>query len=810
MTQNHFKIALRQLRKQRMYSVVKIGGFALGIAACILIGLYIRDEASYDRSYPDADRIFRVISTVPVEGKPFQNNYMPAPLAKIYQDNFPEVVYAGRLMSDPEFPDAGSNEVRTAGQTRNTYEEGFAYADPQIPDIFQLPMVYGDRSHALSEPHTVILSKTEADKYFPGQDPVGKTLILNNDAAKPYRIGGVMQDFPASSHLQYHFLLSLRNIEFFPGELTNWQNNNYDVYVLLRPGANAAAFERRSTAYLFGNYIVPAMQEAGAKDAAKLVQHARLALQPVTDIHLRSAGINDGYTHGDVRFVWLFAAVAFFILVIASINFINLSTAKSANRAKEVGLRKVVGSTRLSLIGQFLAESTIYSVVSFIAGVLLAWGLLPYFNTLASKFLVMPWMTWWFVPALLVAAVITGILAGLYPAFYLSGFRPSVVLKGSISTGSKNPVLRNGLVVFQFTASVILIICTLVIYNQMKFILNRKPGFDKDQVLLVQGTNLLGPELKNFKTELLKLPAVKGVTVSDYLPVGGATRSGTLFYKEGEAGQGNGVGGQIWEVDPDYLKTMGIKLVAGRNFSAGRAADSQAVVINQTLAGKLNLKDAVGKRIVVGGKVAEVIGVTADFNFESIRDHVDGLCMQLGNSPLTTAIKVNAGDMRSTLSGISAVWKQFAPSEPIRYSFLDQRFAAMYDDVQRMAGIFTSFALLAVIISSLGLFALAAFMAEQRRKEIGIRKVLGASVQGITVLLSLDFVKLVGIAILIATPVAWLGMNKWLQDFAYRTSISWWILASAALMAIVIAVLTVSFQSVKAALANPVKSLRSE
>jgi putative ABC transport system permease protein len=422
----------------------------------------------------------------------------------------------------------------------------------------------------------------------------------------------------------------------------------------------------------------------------------------------------------------------------------------------------------------------------------------------------MPWLAWWFVPSLLFAAAITGILAGLYPAFYLSGFKPLGVLKGSLKTGSKNSVLRSGLVVFQFAASIILIICTLVVYNQMKFILNKQLGFDKDQVILVQGTNLLGPELKDFKAELLKLPAVKNVTVSDYLPVAGATRSGTLFYKEGEAGQGNGVGGQIWQVDPDYLKTLGIKLVAGRNFSTAMATDSQAVVINQSLANKLNLKNPVGQRITVGGKVAEVIGVTADFNFESLRDRIYGLCMQLGNSPQTTAVKVNPGDMQRTLAGISAVWKQFSPSEPIRYTFLDQRFAAMYADVQRMADIFTSFAILAVIISCLGLFALAAFMAEQRSKEIGIRKVLGASVQGITVLLSLDFVKLVGVAILIASPVAWFAMNKWLEDFAYRISVSWWILTSAALLAVSIALITVSFQSIKAALANPVKSLRSE
>ena len=808
MLKNYLKIAVRQLLKQKIYGAIKIGGFALSIAACILITLYIRNEASYDRSYPHANRIYRLISTTDVGSGTNVNNYMPAPVAKTYSDNFPEIEKAGRIMSDPEFSGAGSNEIRIADQVQNTHEEGFAYADQAILDILQVPMVYGERANALTAPHTMVISKRKADKYFPGQNPVGKVLYLNNDLSKPYKINGVMQDLPTTSHLQYDFILSLKGVEMFPGEQNNWAANNYDVYVLLRPGTDLAAFEKKSSGVMFEKYIIPGMISAGIAGARAMAQNATIRLQPITAIHLRSADIHDNYTHGDIRFIWLFAAIAGFILIIACVNFVNLSTAKSANRAKEVGLRKVVGSTRFGLIGQFLTESLFYSLLSFIIGALLAWALLPYFNSLADKSLTMPWLNWWFIPTLLLAAAFTGLLAGLYPAFYLSGFNPAKVLKGTLSAGSKSSVLRNGLVIFQFTTSIILIISTLVIYNQMQFILNKKLGFEKDQVVLLEGANTLGKQVVSLKDELKKLSEVKSVSVSDYLPVAGTKRSSTLFYSEGREKVENAISGQIWQVDPDYLKTMGIKLVQGRNFSAAFAADSQAVVINHALADELNLKDPVGKRILVGGRLSTVIGEAFDFNFESLRDRVDGLAMQLGNSPSIIAVKVNPGNMKNAINAISSVWKQFAPTQPIRYSFLDARFAAMYADVQRMGSIFTSFAILAIIISCLGLFALAAFMAEQRSKEIGIRKVLGATVTGITSLLSVEFLKLVLISILIASPIAWYAMHKWLEDFTYRADISWWIFAMAGSVAAMVAVFTVGFQCIKAAMANPVNSLK--
>jgi putative ABC transport system permease protein len=813
MIKNYLKIAIRQLRKQKMYSAIKVGGFALSIAACLLIGLYIKDELSYDKSYPDTGRLYRLVEYYAHDGKVEKGNDYPAPISKALKSDFPEIEKSGRLMPNSLFYGAGSNELRRADQVENTHEEGFCYADQEWLDALKLPMVYGDRSKALTEPFSLLISKRKADKYFPGQNPVGKVMFLNGDQKKPYHMGGVMENPPATSHLQFDFYVTLTAVEFYNGEQTNWNASNYPDYVLLKPGTNVAQLEQKITKDIDKNYLLPALLSISYKDAEKELQKLSFKLQPISDIHLYSYDVQDEFQHGDIRFIWLFGAVAGFILTIACINFVNLSTAKSANRAKEVGLRKVVGSTRISLISQFLAESMLYSVISFIAGILLAWALLPYFNVLASKTLVMPWLALWFIPVILGAAFIVGILAGIYPAFYLSSFKPASVLKGALSTGSKNSMLRNGLVIFQFTTSIILIISTFVIYNQMQYILNKDIGYNKDQVVMLQGTNTLGDDgVKNLKQDLLKLSSVKSVAISDYLPIEGTKRNGNTLYNEGKSKVEVGVSTQFWVADNDYLKTFGIKLLEGKNFAAVGAPDRdpQGVIINQTMVQKLNLKHPIGKIITHGGDVLRIIGVMKDFNYESLRQPIGALCLFQGLSTSIVSVKVAGGDMKGTLEQISSIWKNLSPSQPIRYNFMDERYARMYTDVQRQGSIFTSFAVLAIIIACLGLFALAAFMAEQRSKEIGIRKVLGASVQNIARLLSLDFVKLVVIAIVIASPIAWWAMNKWLEDFTYRILISWWIFAIAALVSIIIALLTVSFQSVKAAIANPIKALKAE
>jgi putative ABC transport system permease protein len=821
MFRNYLKIALRQMRTHKFYSAIKIGGFALGIATCLLIGLYIRNEISYDRDWANTGRLFRVIQVWNPDGKESKGPAMPAPFAVAFKREFPEVELAGRIMPYPLFGGAGSNEVRADGTGENIFEEGFSYADQSMLDMFSFPMVYGDRAHALAEPQTIVISQRKADKYFPGQDPVGKLLYLNDDKAHPWKIGGVMKDMPANSHLQYDWLLSLAGHELWPGEQQMWLADNYDTYVLLRGGADVAALQKKMKV-MFGQHILPGLLAMGTKDPQHIINSCSFLLQPVRDIHLRSYGISDSETHGDIRLVWLFAAVGCFILLLACINFVNLSTARSAGRAKEVGLRKVVGSRRGGLVWQFLLESLVMSGFAFLLALVLAWVLMPWFNQLTATSLRMPWTEWWLMPVLAGAAIFVGVLAGIYPAVYLSGFRPVEVLKGRVAAGGRGmgagwrgllrgTSLRSVLVVFQFTTSAILIIATFVVYRQMRFIMDRKMGYDKSQVMLVQGTGVLDKQLPAFKTELLKLPGVTRVSVSDFLPVSGGKRNLNSFWKAGREKLDPRIAAQSWWVDQDYIPAMGMTIVKGRNFSDQMASDTTAVVINETMARQLGVADPIGMLISNGGPVGmHVVGVVRDFNFESVTDEIGPLVLHRGNWATVVAVKMDTRDLAGLIKRVGGVWKGFLPHQEIRYTFMDDSFAHMYADVQRTGDIFTSLATLAVIIACLGLLALSAFMAEQRRREIGIRKVLGATVMQLAGLMSGEFVKLVLIAVVIAAPVAWWGMHVWLQNYVYRIEIGPGVFVAAGVLVLAIAVVTISWQAMKAAMANPAGSLRAE
>ncbi|WP_315822519.1 ABC transporter permease [Paraflavitalea speifideaquila] len=735
---------------------------------------------------------------------------MPAPFAKAMKNDFPEVEKAGRLMPSNLFDGAGSNQLRRNDDPNNTYEEGFAYADQELLDILQLPMVYGNRSSALAEPNIMVITRRKADKFFPRQDPVGKIMFLNNDQKRPYKIGGVLENWPTTSHLQYDYLLTLTGVSLWDGEQNNWMASNYSTYLQLKPGTDIKAFEKKGNAGIIQKYYLTAMNTAGKVNAAEQLSKLRLYMQPIRDIHLKSYDMWDWEPRGDIRFVWMYAAIACFILLIACINFLNLSTARSANRAKEVGLRKVIGSQRSGLIKQFLVESILYSCCAFVIGLILAWTGLPFFNKMAGKALSAPLTEWWMIPLFIAAALFIGILAGLYPSFYLSAFKPIQVLKGQLSRGSKNSGLRSTLVVFQFTTSIILLIGTLIIYRQMQYVLNSKIGFEKDQVVMIQGTNTLGRQTDVLKTELLKLPQGKNVTVSGYLPVAGTKRDGNSFWKEGKTREEAFVGGQKWYVDDSYIPALGMKLVAGRNFSSQLPTDTQTAIINQAMAKAIGYPNPVGKMITNGWQHLTVIGIVEDFNFETMKQKVEPLCLTLGRSNDIVSVKIKAGEVKQALAAIGGIWKGFAPNQPIRFTFLDESFSNMYADLQRTGLIFTCFAVLAIIVACLGLFALAAFMAEQRNKEISIRKVLGASISGLFMLLVNNFLKLILISLVIAVPLGWFLMQKWLEDYTYRISITWDVFVMAGLAILLIAIITVCFQAVKAALANPIKSLRSE
>ena len=810
MIQHHFKIARRNIIKQKVYAAIKIGGFSLGIAACLIIALFIQHELSYDRHYVDGDRIYRVVGAYDSPTGTWKSTTLKAPMKEVLENDFPEIEKAGRLIIF-DFYASGNNQLRPADQVQNTYEEGFIYADPEMLEILEIPMVYGQRGTALSAPNTMVISKRKADKYFPGENPVGRLIILNNNESDTYKIGGVMENFPPTSHLQHDFLLTLTGKEFFPGSFTSWDSNIYDSYVKLKAGSDPVALEKKLLS-IRDNYIVSNLEQNGDQFAAEIKKYFTFELQPVSEIYLHSSEISDFYIpHGDIKIVRLFGVIAIFILLLACVNFVNLSTAKSANRAREVGLRKAVGSYRRSLISQFMTESMVFSLVSFVIGTQLAWLSLPYFNELAGKSLVFPWSAWWLGPVLILSVLVTGLLAGCYPAFYLSGFKPVNVLKGSLSRGTKSSKMRGGLVVFQFATSIVLIICTIVTYQQMAFILNAKIGYDKEQVVMVLGANTLGEKALTFKNELLRLSEVEGVTQSDYMPVSSTQRNGTQFWKDGRSKIDKGVGSQIWFVDEDYINTLGMKLADGRGFSAGMASDSSAIIINQALAKGLGLTAPLGEWITYGNLSYQVIGVVEDFYFDSIKGVVRPLAMVLPQHVgAIVGVKVNTADMAATLESITAVWKQFMPNQPIRYTFLDDTYARMYADVERTGKLFTVFAVLAIVVACLGLFALSAFMAEQRGKEVGIRKVLGASLASIFGLLTGNFLRLVLIAFTIAAPIGWYIMIRWLQDYDNKVTITWRVFAVAGLAALLIALVTISGESIKAALTNPAKKLRSE
>jgi putative ABC transport system permease protein len=809
MLENFVKIAWRNLLREKLFSVIKIGGFAIGIAACLIIGLFIWQELTYDSHYADQDKIFRVLRASTFKGERSYNVHFPAPFAQALVNDFADFEKAGRYNLTPFFG-AVANEIRRTDADESIHEDGFIYMDQSLLDILRPQFVAGRPDEALTAANSIVITKRKASKFFSNEDPLGKTFILNNDEKRLYTVTGVMDDLPVTSHLQYDFIMTLAGKEFYEGEQSNWINSNYPTYVRLRPGVDRGTVEQKISS-VAGKYFLAQARESGEISAVEWAKSLSFRLQPLDEIYLNLNNIQDGLSHGDVRYIWLFGGIAIFILVIAGINFVNLSTARSAKRVKEVGLRKAVGSTRSGLIRQFLTESIVVSLLSFTAAMVLTVLALRSFSALFGKSLLFPWHSWWLVPLLAVCALGVGLVAGLYPSFYLSSFRPSDVLKGTKVGGSRNPALRNALVVFQFTVSVALIAGTLLISQQMTFMLNKKLGFDKEQILILQGTHTLNEDITTFKNELLRVPGIKSATISGYLPVEGTKRNQNQFSIDGEPRvMEETVAAQRWTVDHDYLTTLGLKLIKGRAFSEEIHSDSQAFVINASMAKELNLEDPVGKVITNGYFRFPVIGVIEDFHYQSLRENIEPLCLQIGRSADQIAVKISTSDLPGLIGAISTVWRQFSVHQPIRYSFLDQDYERMYDDVLRMGNIFRSFAVLAIVIACLGLFALTTYMVEHRSKEISIRLVLGASVSNILRLLTINFVVLVLISIALATPLSLYLMQEWLNEFAYRIHIGWQLFAVAGGMSLLIALMTIGFQCLRAANANPMTSLREQ
>ena len=807
MIKNYFKIAFRNLVKNKFYTSINIIGLAVGIATCLLILLYVLDELSYDRYNSKANRIYRVNNEVKFGGNYFDLAQTPPLMGPVMVKEFPQVEQCARIRWYGGFLVKKGNE--------NLQEGRVAYGDSTLFDVFTLPMLAGDPKTALKEPHSLVITESIAKKYFNAVDVVGKNMIINDTGN--YKVTGVIKDIPTQSHFNFDFFVAMSENEDSRND--NWLSENYSTYIVLRKGTNPKNMEPELNK-LMDRYVGPQLKDIinlGLDEFKKSGGFVRASLTPLTDIHLHSNKVGELFGNGNIQIVYIFSVIALFILLIACVNFMNLSTARSSNRAKEVGIRKVLGSLRKSLIRQFLTESLLMSFIALVFAVVIAWLLLPYFNQLAGKtihvnLLFQPYMVISFISLMLAV----GLLAGSYPAFFLSAFQPVDVLKGKVSKGFKGSWLRNALVVFQFAISIMLIIGTIVIYNQLTYIRNKDIGFNRNQVLVIQHTDALKAQAATFRNELLHISGVENATISGYLPVN-YNRSNDAFFTSPSLDQKTAMSMQFWGVDENYISTLDIKLLEGRNFSPQFPTDSGGLIINEAAAKFLATKNLLNKRLykiedVKTKKITElhIIGVIKNFNFSSLREVITPLGLVLRHEPGNISVRINNAGIPAVIGQIKNKWQTMASGQPFDYSFMDEQFNNLYTSEQKTGQIFITFALLAIVIACLGLFGLVTYAAEQRTKEIGIRKVLGANVANIVAMISKDFLKLVFIAFLFAFPLAWWAMNKWLQDFAYRVSIGWWIFFIAGAVAILIALLTVSFQAIKAAIANPVKSLRTE
>lgn len=812
MLKNYIIVALRNLWKSKGFSAINIAGLAVGLATCLLILFFVLDELGYDRYNAKADRIYRVDADLRFGGNHFVLAVDPDPMGPTMKKDYPQVEQYLRFRTY-------NNSFLVRKNNQNIQEDHVIFADSTLFDVFTLPMIQGDPRTALAGPGDVVITETMARKYFNTDQAVGRILTVNDSI--PYKVTGVIKDIPTQSHFHFDFFVSMASN---PESRQNmWVSNNFNTYIVLKPGSDPKKLEAQFDD-LINRYMLPqASQLLGVtmEGFRKQGNFARYMLTPLTDIHLRSNKTAELGPNGDIEYVYIFSAAALFILLIACVNFMNLSTARSSGRAKEVGVRKALGSLKSNLISQFLTESILVSFLSLILALVLVVLVLPYFNHLSGKTMSLHLQQR---PGLLLGllglALGVGLLAGAYPAFYLSSFKPIKVLKGIMSTGFKTGWLRSILVVFQFSISIFLIVGTVVIYNQLQFIRHKDIGFDRDQVLVLSNTNALGNQSAAFRNELLRLKGVEDVTMTGFLPTS-LNRDDNPLFPDPTIDPKTAISLQEWPVDEHYIPTLGMHVRDGRNFSIQFPTDSTGVILNEAAVRLLGWKDPINKKLYslrdfragnTPGNIQtlHVVGVIKDFNFNSLREVVTPLALFTGATPGSVAVRLHASDMTGLVGRVRAVWASMVPSQPFSATFMDDDFNNQYQSEQRMGGIAVFFAVLAIFVACLGLFGLVTYAAEQRTKEVGIRKVLGASVKSIVGLLSRDFIGLVLLSALIAFPLAWWAMHSWLQDFAYHVSIGWWVFAASGALALLIALVTVSVQAIKAALANPVKSLRTQ
>ncbi|GAA4311227.1 ABC transporter permease [Mucilaginibacter gynuensis] len=805
MIKNYLKTAWRTLKINKVFSFINVFGLSVGLACCMLISSYLYQELNYD-TYPEkSGQIYRVGLHLTENGAITDFPFVDVAVGAGMKNAIPGITASVRLAGrGPVYIKYGSNQFK---------EQHIALADSNFLQMFSIPLLEGTYASALKEPHSIVITKAMEKKYFGSASAMGK--MLNIPDNYPLKVTGIIEKVPDNSHFHYDGFISMASLT--QSTQQTWSNVSYFTYLLLDKAADPKKIEARFPE-LVAKYVVPEVQHdmgVSLAQAKNSVNTFRFYLQPITAIHLHSSSKYEIEPNGDIKYVYILGALAIFILLLACINFTNLSTASSAKRAKEVGIRKVMGSLKGSLVTQFLVESVMLTAFAMLFAIGLVYLLLPYFNELCQRNIPMSFFFNYKIlltQALLILGV--GVLAGIYPAFILSSFQTISVLKGSLSTQPlKRNFLRSGLVVFQFAVSTGLIIATFIVYQQLHFMQNKKLGYDTDQMMVINDAYALGENIMAFKNEMVQDNRVIKSTISGSVP-GGSDLDGTQIYAKEHTGNAdrNEIHSNIYHVDEDYITTLGIQLAKGRNFYAG-LADTSSVIINEAAVRDLGWSgtDPIGKTIVRSGqRQFTVVGVIKDFHYTSAKQKIAPLMLLAGHSYGNFIVKVKTKDIKQLIGKLETQWNAYTSAAPFSYTFLDEQFASLYSAELRTGKIFTSFAVIALIIASLGLFGLAAYMMRLRVKEIGIRKVLGASSANITKMLSAEFIQLVLIAVLISVPVTWYAMDHWLQDFAYRIHIQWWVFVLAGALAMLIAIITVSFQSVRAALSNPVKSLRSE
>lgn len=801
MLTNYFKVAVRNILKYKFFSAINILGMTIGITACLLIVLYVTDELSYDRFHAKADRIYQVGLHGKIGDQDIRTSTTCPPMAEAFVKEISGISEATRIANFWGAP------IIKYGDNIFTEERVF-YADSNFFSFFSFVLKEGDVKTALLEPSTVVITETMAKKYFGDEEPMGKLLTIGQDNAT-YKVTGISEDAPKNSHFIYNVLISSSSGQHLKS--TQWLNNYLHTYFILQEGADLATVQSKFPEMVV-KYVGPELEKLMGISIDQMDKQGGAYgyyTTALTDIHLRSTSQHDMEPGGNITYVYFFGAIGLFIIVIACINFMNLSTARSAGRAKEVGLRKTLGSLRGQMIGQFLAESMVYSLITVILAFGLCYLLLPQFNLLSGKQLGMDvLLSPMFLLSLAGVAIFVGIVAGSYPAFYLTSFNAVEVLKGKVRAGVKSKGVRSTLVVFQFALSIFLIIFTAVVYQQIQFMQNRDMGIDKHNVLIVHSTGRLGTNQDAFRNALTEQT---GIVKASYTNNSFPGVNNTTVFKAAASEQDH-IMGQYY-ADYDHMDVMKFELKEGRYFSRNFPSDSSAILLNEAAVKEFGFTKPLEEEIIYNddgrSERLRVIGVYKDFNFESLKHQVRPLAIRLTDKSWSLMVRYE-GDSKAAVETVEKLWKKYAANEPFDYAFLDQNFDELFRAEQRMGQLFTVFSGLAIFIACLGLFALAAFTAEQRTKEIGIRKAMGATTSGLAILLSKEFTKLVVIAIIPAAVVAYYVVNGWLGTFAYHVEISPWIFVASGLVAIVIAWLTVSFQSIKAAASNPVESLRYE